>query len=54
MDLVEDQQLGGIVMKLVQEVMYGAILAYVFYNWYKKEHADSDEVLPDAEAGAMS
>ena len=54
MDPAEDQQLGGIVMKLVQEVMYGAILAYVFYNWYKKEHADSDDVLPDAEAGAMS
>ncbi|MFC5649379.1 cytochrome c oxidase assembly factor CtaG [Paenibacillus solisilvae] len=54
MEPAEDQQLGGIVMKLVQEVMYGAILAYVFYNWYKKEHADSDDALPDAEAGVLS
>ncbi|SDX74050.1 cytochrome c oxidase assembly factor CtaG [Paenibacillus sp. CF384] len=52
MGVTEDQQLGGIVMKLVQEVMYGAILAYVFFHWYKKEHADSDDELPDS--GALS
>jgi putative membrane protein len=49
---VEDQQLGGIVMKLVQEVMYGAILAHVFYHWYKQEHADTDDDLPPNAAGA--
>ncbi|AJY75519.1 cytochrome c oxidase assembly factor CtaG [Paenibacillus beijingensis] len=50
---LEDQQLGGIVMKLIQEVMFGAILAYVFFHWYKKEHADSDTDLPNAgQAGA--
>lgn len=40
----EDQQTGGIIMKLVQEVMYGSILAYVFYQWYKKERAADDEM----------
>ncbi|WP_308638042.1 cytochrome c oxidase assembly factor CtaG [Paenibacillus silvisoli] len=50
MGINEDQQLGGIIMKLVQEVMYGAILAYVFFHWYKKEHADSDDELPDSGA----
>ncbi|MFC4810590.1 cytochrome c oxidase assembly factor CtaG [Paenibacillus sp. GCM10023250] len=44
----DDQQLGGVIMKLVQEVMYGCILAYVFFHWYKKEHGDSaDDEIPD-------
>ncbi|XEC94099.1 cytochrome c oxidase assembly factor CtaG [Paenibacillus tarimensis] len=49
---IEDQQLGGIVMKLVQEFMYGAILAYVFFHWFKREHADSDDVPNPGPAGA--
>lgn len=32
-----DQRLGGIIMKLMQEAVYGGVLAYVFYNWYKRE-----------------
>ncbi|REE67997.1 putative membrane protein [Paenibacillus taihuensis] len=52
MSPAEDQQLGGIIMKLVQEVMYGVILAYVFFHWYKREHADSDDPLP--EHGALN
>ncbi|UVI33760.1 cytochrome c oxidase assembly factor CtaG [Paenibacillus spongiae] len=53
---VEDQQTGGIIMKLVQEVMYGAILAYVFKAWYKREHADDEMPNPGAAgpAGANS
>ncbi|MBW7452949.1 cytochrome c oxidase assembly factor CtaG [Paenibacillus sepulcri] len=43
---VEDQQLGGIVMKLVQELMYGSILAYVFFHWYKREQGDTEDELP--------
>lgn len=39
---IEDQQAGGIVMKLVQEVMYGAILAYVFQQWYRRERKEDD------------
>lgn len=35
---VEDQQAGGIIMKLMQEIMYGSILFYVFKQWYNKEH----------------
>ncbi|MBD3922371.1 cytochrome c oxidase assembly factor CtaG [Paenibacillus sp. PR3] len=45
---LEDQQTGGIVMKLLQEVLYGSILAYIFKQWFKREHADDDE-LPSAE-----
>lgn len=35
-----DQRLGGIIMKLIQELVYGSVLAYVFYNWYKQEKQD--------------
>ncbi|MDQ0227044.1 cytochrome c oxidase assembly factor CtaG [Metabacillus niabensis] len=35
--LVDDQQLGGVLMKIIQEVVYGSILAYVFFEWARKE-----------------
>ncbi|TVX88235.1 cytochrome c oxidase assembly factor CtaG [Paenibacillus agilis] len=41
-DVREDQQLGGILMKLVQETMYGIILAYVFSRWFRREGKDDD------------
>lgn len=40
LDTFSDQRLGGIIMKLVQELVYGSVLAYVFYNWYKQEKQD--------------
>ncbi len=33
----EDQRLGGIIMKLVQEGVYSSVLAYIFFRWYKQE-----------------
>lgn len=39
-DAFDDQRLGGIIMKLMQEAVYGSVLAYVFYNWYKREKRD--------------
>ncbi|MFX3636089.1 MAG: cytochrome c oxidase assembly factor CtaG [Candidatus Pristimantibacillus sp.] len=51
METVEDQQLGGIVMKLVQELMYGIILAYIFFHWFKREHKDDE--LPNSNPGAV-
>ncbi|WP_181348947.1 cytochrome c oxidase assembly factor CtaG [Thalassobacillus sp. CUG 92003] len=35
--LVEDQQLGGIVMKITQEVIFGAIIARIFFEWFQQE-----------------
>jgi putative membrane protein len=49
MGIVEDQQLGGIVMKLIQEVMYGIILAYIFKQWFKREHTEDD--MPQSNPG---
>ncbi|MFC4776300.1 cytochrome c oxidase assembly factor CtaG [Paenibacillus sp. GCM10023252] len=43
----DDQQTGGIVMKLVQEFTYGCVLALIFKQWYRREHREDD--LPNAE-----
>ncbi|AST92183.1 cytochrome c oxidase assembly factor CtaG [Sutcliffiella sp. NC1] len=40
--LLEDQQLGGIIMKIIQEIMYGSMLAYVFFQWARKERETDD------------
>jgi len=32
-----DQQLGGIIMKIVQEIIYGFIIGHVFFKWAKEE-----------------
>lgn len=42
-----DQQLGGVIMKIMQEIVYGFILAYVFKRWYLKEKGDDPE--PDVD-----
>jgi putative membrane protein len=35
---LEDQQLGGVLMKLLQEGVYGTALAYTFFHWFKREN----------------
>jgi len=35
----DDQQLGGIVMKLVQEITYGSVLYANFIRWFRRENA---------------
>ncbi|TFE00267.1 cytochrome c oxidase assembly factor CtaG [Jeotgalibacillus salarius] len=39
---LEDQQVGGVVMKIIQEIIYGVILAQVFFEWYRKEKSEED------------
>ncbi|WP_221563369.1 cytochrome c oxidase assembly factor CtaG [Alkalihalobacillus sp. TS-13] len=39
---VDDQQLGGIIMKVVQEIVYGSVLGYVFFQWVRKERLKDD------------
>ncbi|URN92593.1 MAG: cytochrome c oxidase assembly factor CtaG [Candidatus Pristimantibacillus lignocellulolyticus] len=49
--VIEDQQTGGIIMKLVQEVTYGVLLGFVFRDWFNKEHKQEDldaKLLKDA------
>lgn len=48
---LEDQQAGGIIMKLIQEVTYGVLLAMVFREWFTREHkqeAIDEQLLQDA------
>ena len=43
MSLVHDQQLGGVLMKVIQEIVYGVMLAHVFFEWYRKDQAETDK-----------
>ncbi|SHM87731.1 cytochrome c oxidase assembly factor CtaG [Gracilibacillus kekensis] len=44
--VLEDQQLGGIVMKITQEIIYGAILARIFFPWFRSG-TDKIDPLPE-------
>jgi putative membrane protein len=49
---LDDQQLGGVLMKIVQEVVYGATLAYIFFRWYRRERKEDDDMdLIEAQEG---
>lgn len=48
MPVVEDQQLGGVIMKIIQEVIYGVFLAMIFFQWYKSEQENADEITQKA------
>ena len=42
-DPLLDQRLGGVIMKLSQEIVYGSILIYVFVQWYRKENPKDED-----------
>ncbi|WP_370644549.1 cytochrome c oxidase assembly factor CtaG [Sporosarcina sp. ACRSL] len=44
MPTVYDQQLGGIVMKIIQELIYVVVLGKLFINWYREEQSNADEI----------
>lgn len=43
-----DQQLGGILMKVIQEIIYVAVLGRVFIKWYKDEQDNAEEITQKA------
>ncbi|MFH5187207.1 cytochrome c oxidase assembly protein [Paenibacillus sp. TAB 01] len=43
MSVLNDQQLGGVIMKIVQEIVYGIALAYTFFRWYRMERKKDEE-----------
>jgi len=45
---VDDQQLGGVIMKIIQEIIYGVLLAMVFFQWYKSEQENAEEITNNA------
>src|SRR5699024_4272175 len=42
MTAVGDQQLGGVVMQSVEEILYGIVLGNVFFKWFNKESVKVD------------
>ncbi len=42
MPAVEDQQTGGVIMKIIQEIVYGIILATTFFTWFKEDTEKAD------------
>ncbi|UOQ46494.1 cytochrome c oxidase assembly factor CtaG [Halobacillus salinarum] len=43
--LIEDQQLGGVIMKISQEIIFGVVIAYIFFSWFNREK-DTIDPLP--------
>ncbi|MET3682019.1 putative membrane protein [Alkalibacillus flavidus] len=52
MPLVYDQQAAGIIMKVSQEFIYGALLARIFYAWYNSENYGIDPLPQDLDQQA--
>jgi putative membrane protein len=44
MNIVEDQQLGGIIMKLMQELTYGIVMGTIFFRWFSRESLKVDPI----------
>ena len=45
---VSDQQVGGVLMKIIQEIIFGVILYKVFTNWWKNERKNEKEITENA------
>lgn len=39
---LDDQRLGGTIMKILQEIIYGIVLGYIFAGWMKKERKNDE------------
>ncbi|WP_026858487.1 cytochrome c oxidase assembly factor CtaG [Jeotgalicoccus psychrophilus] len=39
-----DQQTGGIIMKVLQEVFFGVMLAHIFFKWFNEERQNEDQI----------
>ncbi|WP_040758286.1 cytochrome c oxidase assembly factor CtaG [Sporosarcina newyorkensis] len=44
MPTLYDQQLGGILMKVIQEIIYIVVIGRIFMNWAKYEKENADEI----------
>ena len=48
MATLTDQQLGGILMKVIQEIIYVFVIGSVFVKWYKEEQDNAEEITKKA------
>ncbi len=47
MSTMNDQQLGGVLMKIIQEIVFGVVLFNLFFTWYKKDQEQQEKVSYD-------
>jgi len=47
LDAQEDQQLGGILMMFLQQIIYGFVIAWIFFGWFSKKNMGVDP-MPDS------
>lgn len=45
---VTDQQMGGVIMKILQEIIFGVLITVYFMRWYREDRATADEVTEKA------
>ncbi|MFC7372041.1 cytochrome c oxidase assembly protein [Fictibacillus iocasae] len=50
----EDQHVGGVIMKIIQEVVYAFVLGLIFYRWVKKERIKDKEDLESIKQSALA
>ncbi|WP_010277819.1 cytochrome c oxidase assembly protein [Paenibacillus senegalensis] len=43
LNVKDDQQLGGVIMKVMQEFIYGGVLAHCFFQWYRSERKKDED-----------
>lgn len=48
MDLLSDQQVGGVLMKVIQEIIFGVILFKIFRKWWNTERSNQQEITDNA------
>ncbi len=48
MDLIADQQVGGVLMKIIQEIIFGVILFRIFHKWWNSERTNQQEITENA------
>lgn len=51
---LNDQQTGGIIMKVLQEVFFGVMLAHIFFKWFNEERRDANQITERALAKAQA
>lgn len=48
MDLLSDQQVGGVLMKIIREIIFGVILFKIFRKWWNTERSNQQEITDNA------
>ncbi|WP_026089282.1 MULTISPECIES: cytochrome c oxidase assembly factor CtaG [Bacillus] len=46
MPIVDDQKTGGVIMKIIQEIVFGVVLAKIFFAWYRQENTEDVDMNP--------